>query len=111
MRPELTLGELLQRVHEQPWDQCIYAPLGAEFTATTPIVLLDPDEEERDEESDEIIYAQEWGLGYVLSVQDAQMVVENLTEQTFQPSLEDRLRAFRFYREHDAYIDLSTEHA
>ena len=72
MRREVTLGELLERVHDLPWNHSIYARYDSELTAGTPVILLDTNEEEWHEEADQAVYARERGLRYILLVQDAQ---------------------------------------
>jgi hypothetical protein len=109
MRRELTPGQLLEQVHELPWDHAIYAAYDSELAVSTPVVLLPVNEEDWDEDADQPVYAREHGLRYILNLQDAQTIVENYTQQAPDHSAEDRLRAFCFYCEHDAYIDISSE--
>lgn len=102
-----TLSKVLTEACELPWDHFLYLPKD-EYPWTLNsmcAVLNDDDLEDGDEDPPA---AREMGLRYVLSMSTVCDIVKNLTLQVGSSPvpLDISLKAFHFYFENDAFIQL-----
>ena len=98
----LTLGDVLLRAKSFRWNEALFIDGKPPFDSDSPAAILDPDDsEDPDTDPD---FAIQNGLRYALSVQDVQDIVENAALQKRQLNLDDLVRAFNYYFEHDAFI-------
>ena len=71
-------------------------------------MVLDPDDVEDDEEDAPQI-AKEKGLIYTLSIQNVQMIYENVHEQKGDCSNDDLIKAFLYYYDNESLDFLSAQ--
>jgi hypothetical protein len=102
-----TLGELLgegDEGEEINVDQMLYLPFDRRWELDTPAVLSEGDP---DGEPDWLPpLALERGFEYALGTDAVSQVVSNALEQKPDASLETLLKAFLFYYDNDAFIEL-----
>lgn len=101
----LSLREVLQRVDELPWNNAVYLPRNVSWDLETVAIVWDPDDVD-DDSDEEPAYPGSLGMRYVLGVRDVQGIVSNLLQQRGECSIEDKLRAFLFYCDNAAFIEL-----
>lgn len=98
----IKLRDVLRAPEEFSWaDSLFVAKQAWELDSDCAVLNLD----DIADDEDEPIFAMEHGLAYALSVADVQDVVRNATAQKPECSIEDRLAALIYYREHDAFIE------
>ena len=96
------LGEVLKRAFDLPWEHALYLPFNEKWSLETRGCVLDPalaDDEERISDSS--------GLDYVLSIQQIQSIIRNVSQQRSEVDDTELLAAFLYYYDNDAFIDLS----
>ena len=107
--PELiSLQAILDHPEDLTWSDWVYLPANEEWTLESKGLVLDADDLEPDE--DIPAPAKDVGLKEALLVQDVQAIVSNLQQQLsargIEPSLTDKLQAFKYYYDNDAFITL-----
>lgn len=98
-----TLGRVLQRPEEHPWNHALYATPDATFDDTLPVLIWDVDDIAEDD-SDLPAEALALGYDYVLDLQTLQSIVANARQQRPEATAEDLLGALVFYYDNDAFI-------
>lgn len=98
-----TLGRLLNRPEEHPWNHALYAPPEAAFDETLPVLIWDVDDIAED---DAELPAEALALGYdyVLNMQTVQSIVANARQQRPEADTKDLLDALAYYYENDAFM-------
>jgi hypothetical protein len=113
----MALSELLECILALNWEDFVYLPKGecSEHTIVAiledEIVAILEDEDEDEDEEDEYFqeaksFILEYNLRFVSSAQTFQSVVLNARLQKANVSLSELVKAFNFYIDNDAYIDL-----
>jgi len=101
----ITLGEVLASADKLAWSDALYLPVGTEWNLATAAVVWDPDDVDDDSEIPDV--AKKLEMRYVLPVSSVQDVVRNFHSQKDVASVEDLLRAFMFYFQNDAFIEVA----
>ena len=97
------LINVLREIKEYP-DECdLYMKDEFPWSAATPCAVLSTRDLFPEEDPP---FAVEKGLRHGLSVQQAQDMVSNAKEQKRQLTDEEIIRAFNYYYDNDAYVDL-----
>lgn len=104
MSETLELVYVLEHINEFNWSDALFLPEDEVWNLNTKCMVLDPDDVEDDEEDAPQI-AKEKGLIYTLSIQNVQMIYENVHEQKEDCSNDDLIKAFLYYYDNDAYIE------
>ena len=99
------LSYILKNIESFRWSDALFLPKDETWKNNTRGMVLDPDDVEDDE--DEVPReAKEKNLIYVLNIQTIQGIVRNIREQKANYSEDELLKAFLYYYDNDAYIDL-----
>jgi hypothetical protein len=111
---QVTLGQVLSAPHTFGFEGWLFLPKEREWTWDAPGLVaahkeISPEEDVDDEaaypdEAKELHLRDALDMGTVISI------IENLTQQTASPGDQLRLRAFHFYYDRDAFIDLKDVH-
>ena len=104
MNEMLRLVYVLEHINGFHWSDALFLPEDEVWDLNTKCMVLDPDDVEDDEEDAPQI-AKEKGLIYTLSIQNVQMIYENVHEQKRDCSSDDLIKAFLYYYDNDAYIE------
>ena len=104
MSEMLELVYVLEHINEFNWSDALFLPEDEVWNLNTKCMVLDPDDVEDDEEDAPQI-AKEKGLIYTLSIQNVQMIYENVHEQKGDCSNDDLIKALLYYYDNDAYIE------
>ena len=107
MRLETTLGEVLQKAGELPWDHHLYVPRTEQLMISSPVIVLNDDEEVERSINNEPLYTESTNVKYLLYLSAVQDVVENLQKQVNNPSIEQLFEALKYYVEKDAFIKIT----
>jgi hypothetical protein len=99
-----TLAEALQSAPSLPWRDALYLPVETPWELSTPAIISNPDDLYDETTNTEAVPAT--GMRYALSITDVQDIVDNARKQRPDCSLVDLLKAFTFYFERDAFIEL-----
>jgi hypothetical protein len=99
----LTLAEALNAPDRLP-DKWLLFPSRSALSTETPCLVADRDE--LPEDVDLPADATRAGLTAELDVRTVRDIVENLLQQTAVADTALRVRAFAYYVEHDAFIEL-----
>lgn len=112
MSAETCFSEILASPESWPWNHQVYADNTADWTLTTPCLVLKQDAEELDDDPDALPrQVIDLGFDHVLGIQDFQMIVSNAILQNSQATPDDLMDAFLHYYDNDAYIDFAeTDH-
>ncbi|NMO18512.1 hypothetical protein HPC49_17935 [Pyxidicoccus fallax] len=95
-----TLGAVLKDIQNRNWLHSLYGATRPPWTADTLCVVL-----ERDTYSEEVPeFARRHSLRDVLSVHQAQGIVENARRQLAEPGVDELVQAFNYYFKKDAFI-------
>lgn len=101
----ITLSEVFTGVDQLNWKFALYLPAREKWGLESHCAVLDPDECGPDEDEPE--FAKANSLRYALTIQQIRGVVLNVRQQKSNATFEELLRAFLFYYDHDAFLDLS----
>ena len=101
----LSLGEVLIHIDDYPADFALFLPLDEDWNEQTRCLVRDNETEETGNGS----AAGEKGLEYALGVYAVQDIVANAKEQDPDASGATLLKAFLFYYDHDAFIELDSK--
>ena len=99
-----TLGDVLREPDRLPWGEWVIFRPDEPLTAATPCRV-----EDLDDLPDDLDYPPEAvaaGLTTSLDTATVQDIVSNLLQQVDEAGMDLRLRAFAYYWEYDAFIDL-----
>ncbi len=100
-----SLSEVLAGVDALPWKFALFVPKG-ELVLTTPVLVLDPNDAEPDEEAPAEALAQ--GMRYFLSIQEVRSIRDNLEMQRPGAGQDPKLvcAALAHYEFNDAFMEL-----
>jgi hypothetical protein len=100
----ITLADVLRTAPSLPWREALYLPVEVPWDLSTRAILFDSDDlYDAKANTDEV---PQPGMRYVHSIADVRDIVNNARQQRPECSLEDLLKAFLFYYERDAFIEL-----
>jgi hypothetical protein len=100
----IKLSTVLDDPMSFPWQHALFLPRDRLWELETRCAVIDWDEYEDPESEPEVV---EQSLRYALGIAIVQDIVNNLEQQVASPNLEMRLKAFLYYYEYDAFIDVS----
>lgn len=99
------LSFILRHIKDFTWSDALFLPENEVWCGITDGMVLEPDDvEEEEDEIPEI--AKKGHLIFVLSIQTLQSIIENAYEQKNNCTEDELLRAFLYYYDNDAYINL-----
>ena len=96
------LSEVLLSAEQLPWQRELFLPADRNWTENSQAAVLDTEDEL---DPDNPAFAQAHGLVVALGVSEIQDIVSNAKQQDPKADVSRLLCAFRFYFDHDAFID------
>ena len=100
-----TLRSIVERVDNFDWGDCIYIEKG-KISYNTECIVIDPDTVDFTDDGFAPLIEGGKNKTEFCGIQDLQMVLENLLQQTLKPTDKQILNAIVHYYEHDAYIEI-----
>lgn len=106
-REGVLLGDMLQRSNDFYWGNFILMCRQDEISAQTKILEVGEDLNAEVNPVEQGIIVEGKTYTYVMSIQDMQSIVENAKQQKNNISVDELVEAFKYYYEHDAYIEFA----
>jgi hypothetical protein len=105
-----TLTEVLTSTEEFPWDSTLFIDKNRNWHGQSrcAVIRIDIDEIDSDDEdaADNPEFARQHDLTYALNMADVQDIVINAKQQDPNVDEETLLKAFLYYHNNDAFMDL-----
>ena len=98
--------DLLNDINYYDWKLALYCQGGHPYSLDSSCWVLDPNLED---DSNHQKLVKENNLSYILSIHIIQDILSNLKQQKQLVTDEEMLRAFKFYMEHDAFINMKIQ--
>jgi hypothetical protein len=103
-----TFEEVLTNPDAFPIQHALYLKEGEGWQLQQAALIIDPDEGEDNESIvGDLVAREQWQ--YILEISAIRGIADNLSSQKPNSSVHDRLEAFVYYFEHDAFLEVTPQ--